>query len=787
MDELPEQEKRKLVHDACIEANADSFIQELPERYDTIVGERAGFISGGQKQRIAIARSIISNPRILLLDEATSALDPKAEGVVQAALDKVSQTRTTVMIAHKLSTVKKADKIIVMNQGRVIEQGTHDSLLAAEGAYSRLVNAQNLSASEEDDKELKIEKSEEDDPQNLNITKTQTNRSTATVKSALKSEDVSRKLSLFRCLVIIFYEQRHLWKLLMCGFIASVAAGAVFPAQAVLFSRIVTVFQLPESTLQERTNFWALMFFVLALGTLFSYASLGFFFTIAAFLITRIYRSEYFGAMLRQDIAFYDIEGNSSGALTSRLSTDPARLQDLVSANIGLILIVIVNLLASCTLALAIGWKLSLVAIFGCLPVLFFAGFTRMRLEMQSQDRNAALYQESARFASEAVGAIRTVSSLTLESKVLDSYGNRLNQSVRKAYKHIAISMFFFGLSESLDLVAMGLAFWYGGKLLFEGEYNATDFFLIFVAIIFGGQAAGFLFGFTLNTTKAHAAANQILHLRKQQPPINSSTGMPVPADDRETSTPVIEFRNVRFAYPTRPDLPVLRNLNLKIHRSQTVGIVGASGCGKTTIITLLERFYDIDSGQILIHGQPLSSLDVKSYRATVGLVSQDTTLYQGSLRENILLGTSSDDQVSEETLIAACKSANIHDFIMSLPEGYNTEAGSRGLSLSGGQRQRIAIARALVRDPSILLLDEATSALDTQSEKVVQLALETAAKGRTTVAVAHRLSTIRGADCIFVLDSGRVVEAGSHGELIKRRGRYWDMVQAQSLDRVAN
>ncbi len=244
-----------------------------------------------------------------------------------------------------------------------------------------------------------------------------------------------------------------------------------------------------------------------------------------------------------------------------------------------------------------------------------------------------------------------------------------------------------------------------------------------------------------------------------------------------------IEFKNVRFVYSTRRDISVLRNLNLTIHRGQTIGIVGASGCGKTTIITLLERFYDSTAGQILVHGQPLSSLDVKSYRSTVGLVSQDTTLYQGSIRENILLGVT-DNEVSEETLTQACKDANIHDFISSLPEGYATDAGSRGLALSGGQRQRIAIARALVRNPSILLLDEATSALDTQSEKVVQKALETAARGRTTLVVAHRLSTVRGADCVFVLDAGRVVEQGTHAELVMRRGMYWDMVQAQSLDR---
>ncbi|KFY82786.1 hypothetical protein V498_08451 [Pseudogymnoascus sp. VKM F-4517 (FW-2822)] len=405
---------------------------------------------------------------------------------------------------------------------------------------------------------------------------------------------------------------------------------------------------------------------------------------------------------------------------------------------------------------------------------------------------------------SESLDLIAT--SLTLEAKVLDNYSDRLNFTVKKAYKHIAISMALFGLSESLDLIAMALAFWYGGRLLSEREYDAQTFFVVFTAIIFGGQAAGFLFGFTMNTTKAHAAANQILHLRAQQPPINSSTDTtkahaaanqilhlraqqpPInsstgAAPNPDSGETAIEFSNVRFSYPTRPDLPILRGLNMKIHQGQFVGIVGASGCGKTTVISLLERFYDIKSGDIRIHGQRLIDLDVHAHRATTGLVSQDTTLYQGSIKDNVLLGTSTED---ESKLIQACKDANIHDFIMSLPEGYDTDSGSRGLALSGGQRQRIAVARALIRDPKLLLLDEATSALDTESEEVVQRALETAAKGRTTVAVAHRLSTIRDADRIFVLDRGVVVEEGTHDELAKMKGRYWEMVQAQSLDRVA-
>lgn len=278
----------------------------------------------------------------------------------------------------------------------------------------------------------------------------------------------------------------------------------------------------------------------------------------------------------------------------------------------------------------------------------------------------------------------------------------------------------------------------------------------------------------------AQAAANQISYIRDKQPIINSSTGVEPRMDNSDVA---IEFRDVTFSYPGRPNHPVLRRLNLKIHKGQSVGLVGPSGCGKTTIIALLERFYDISSGEILVFGQPLSLLDIHAYRAQVGLVSQETILYQGSIRENILLGID-DDVVDEERLVKACQAANIHDFITSLPDVYNTECGTRGLALSGGQRQRIATARALIRNPRLLLLDEATSALDTESEKIVQEALEQAARGRTTIAVAHRLSTVRHADQLFVLDAGQVVEQGTHAELIKRKGRYYEMCQAQSLDR---
>lgn len=245
-----------------------------------------------------------------------------------------------------------------------------------------------------------------------------------------------------------------------------------------------------------------------------------------------------------------------------------------------------------------------------------------------------------------------------------------------------------------------------------------------------------------------------------------------------------MEFKDVTFHYPTRPNHPVLRKINLKIRQGQNIGLVGPSGCGKTTIIALLERFYDISSGEILINGKPLTKIDIKAYRERASLVSQETTLYQGTVRENITLGLNQD--VSDEEVFQACKDANIHEFIQSLPEGYNTEAGSKGLTFSGGQRQRLATARALLRSPEFLFLDEATSALDTESERMVQAALENAKKGRTTIAVAHRLSTVQDCDAIFVLESGRIVETGTHQELLRMKGRYFEMCKAQSLDREA-
>jgi ATP-binding cassette subfamily B (MDR/TAP) protein 1 len=306
------------------------------------------------------------------------------------------------------------------------------------------------------------------------------------------------------------------------------------------------------------------------------------------------------------------------------------------------------------------------------------------------------------------------------------------------------------------------------------------QFFVCFTAVIFGAQSAGSIFSFAPDMGKAHQAAQDLKTLFDRKPTIDTwaDEGEPLPSVDG-----TIEFRDVHFRYPTRPEQPVLRGLNFVVRPGQYVALVGASGCGKSTAIALTERFYDPLAGGIYIDGKEISSLKVSQYRSFIALVSQEPTLYQGTIRENILLGTS-DESVPDSAIEFACREANIYDFIVSLPDGFNTVVGSKGTLLSGGQKQRIAIARALIRDPKILLLDEATSALDSESEGVVQAALDKAAKGRTTIAVAHRLSTIQKADVIYVFDQGRVVEQGTHAELMKRNGRYAELVNLQSLEK---
>lgn len=442
---------------ACIMANAHDFIQSLPYGYDTNVGERAHLLSGGQKQRIAIARSLISNPKILLLDEPTSALDSESENAVQIALEKASKGRTTLMISHKLATVRTADRILVMDKGAIVEEGTHSSLLARGGLYCRLFHAQTTGCKiEAGERVTNIEGVHTPtSKKHLLHTEASTIEKPSDLTLTLDSVEIARKHSLISGIAWIVLGARSTWLSFFGGTVGSIVAGACIPIQSYLFSKLVTVFQLHGTNLVDRGTFWALMFFILAIINLAFYAILWFLFSITASIVTRKHRSGYLRDILNQDIHFFELPGHSSGALSALMGADGDDIESTFTMNIGLLMVFFVDIVSCCILAISVGWKLGLVGVFGCYPIMFFAGYVRMRMETTAQDRCASSFLESSRYSSEAVEEIRTVSAFTMEGKVLEGYSARLKSAVVTIVKRNLGLMALFGLSDSIDLLGM--------------------------------------------------------------------------------------------------------------------------------------------------------------------------------------------------------------------------------------------------------------------------------------------------------------------------------------------
>jgi ATP-binding cassette subfamily B (MDR/TAP) protein 1 len=793
-EDASDEEKYGLIKAACIKSNADDFISRLPQGYDTMVGERGFLLSGGQKQRIAIARAIVSDPRILLLDEATSALDTRSEVIVQDALDKAAAGRTTITIAHRLSTIKDADCILVMGDGLVLERGTHTELLADEnGAYSRLVAAQSLREGHEDDNldgVISRDESESEKPRSDEVLERRsTIRSIGSdVVSQLKekvgdraSEEDYGLFYLMRRIAIL--HRKGLYRYLI-GSLFAIGNGAVYPASGIIFGLAISGFSATtnaERSYEGDRN--ALWFFILAILCGLFMGFQNYYFASAAAVLTAKLRSMTFKAILRQDIEYFDDEKNNTGALTSNLSENPQRVNGLAGITLGTIVQSIATLVVGLAIGFAYAWRIAVVGL-ACVPLLICGGYIRLQVVVLKDQRNKKSQESSAQIACEAAGAIRTVASLTREEHCLDIYSRSLEAPIRKSTRTALWSNLLYAFSQAMGFWVTSLAVWYGATLVSRLELTTESFFVALVSTVFSSMQAGNFFAFVPDISSAKGAAGGIIKLLDSTPAIDaeSTDGKSVPS---ETVKGHIQLENVRFSYPTRPRTQVLRGLSLTVEPGTHVALVGSSGCGKSTVIQLLERFYDPLSGRITLDGELIDEFNVQAYRQQISLVSQEPTLYAGTIRFNILLGAAiPGSEVAQEEIEAACRNANILDFIQSLPDGFDTEVGGKGSQLSGGQKQRIAIARALLRNPKVLLLDEATSALDSNSEKVVQEALDKAAKGRTTIAIAHRLSTIQNADRIHFLKEGRVSESGTHDELLALRGDYYEFVQLQALSK---
>lgn len=672
------EQQRELIIAAAKMANAHDFIMGLPERYDTNVGERGFLLSGGQKQRIAIARAMVSDPKILLLDEATSALDTKSEGVVQAALDVAAQGRTTIVIAHRLSTIKTADNIVVMSQGRIVEQGSHDALLEKKSAYYNLVEAQRISAQNEEKnagQNAETDASEEELLESLTpekeITREKLERSTTgkSVSSAIlesKNSGSESRYSLWTLIKVVGSFNKPEFHFMLVGLVFSIIAGAGNPTQSVFFAEEIVALSLPPpmySKLRHDADFWALMYLMLALVQILSFGTQGVAFAYCSERLVHRARDKAFRTMLRQDIAFFDKEENSAGALTSFLSTETTHLAGMSGLTLGTILLVCTTLIAAIALSCAMNYKLALVCT-ATIPILLACGFLRFWMLARFQERAKKAYEGSASFACEATAAIRTVASLTREEDVWEHYHQSIVAQEKKSLQSILRSSILYASSQSFMFLCTALGFWYGGTLLGNHEITELHFFICFSAIIFGAQSAGTIFSFAPDMGKAKQAAKELKTLFDRVPAIDSWSQDGERFSDMEGT---IEFRDVHFRYPTRPEQPVLRGLSLTVKPGQYVALVGASGCGKSTTIALMERFYDPLSGGVFVDGKEISSLNIGDYRGFLALVSQEPTLYQGSVRENVLLGADRED-VPEEDIIQACKDANIYDFIVSLP-----------------------------------------------------------------------------------------------------------------------
>lgn len=683
----PELQKELIVKAAKM-ANAHDFVTGLPEGYETPVGERGFLLSGGQKQRVAIARAMVSDPKILLLDEATSALDTKSEGVVQAALDKAAKGRTTIVIAHRLSTIKTADNIVVMSRGQIVEQGTHDQLLENRSAYFNLVEAQRITEEMEeqdaeldagligtDEKIVKVTADRKDfpfqvDPDDLNVgeklNRTGTERSASSMALTSKKPAAEGDYSLWTLIKVIGRFNRKEYRQMLAGLFFCILAGGGNPTQAVFFAKSIVALSLPPSQydkVRRDANFWSLMFLMLSISEFIAYAGQGIAFAYCSERLIHRARYQAFRSMLRQDIQFFDKEENSTGALTSFLSIEATHLAGMSGVTLGTLLIVTTTLVAAIAIACAIGWKLALVCT-ATMPILLACGFFRFWILANFEGRAKKAYEGSASYACEATSAIRTVASLTREKDVWEHYHRSLVLQNQQSLRSVLKSSTLYAGSQSFILLCTALGFWYGGTLIANREYSMFQFFVCFTAIIFGAQSAGTIFSFSPDMGKARNASKQLKVLFDRKPEIDSWSPDGERIHDAEGT---IEFRDVHFRYPSRPEQPVLRGLNLTVKPGQYVALVGASGCGKSTTIALLERFYNPLVGGIYIDGKEISSLNLKDYRNFLALVSQEPTLYQGTIRENVLMGADRED-VPEEDIVQACKDANIYDFIVSLP-----------------------------------------------------------------------------------------------------------------------
>ncbi|KAL8475659.1 hypothetical protein ACS0TY_028356 [Phlomoides rotata] len=777
------------VEAAASAANAHSFITLLPNGYNTQVGERGVQLSGGQKQRIAIARAMLKDPKILLLDEATSALDAGSESIVQEALDRLMVGRTTVVVAHRLSTIRNVDSIAVIQQGQVVETGTHEELISKAGAYASLIRFQEMIGN----RDLST------NPSARRTRSTRLSHSLSTKSLSLRSGSL-RNLSYsystgadgriemvsnaeterknpapagYFCRLLKLNAPE--WPYSIMGAVGSVLSGFIGPTFAIVMSNMIEVFYYRNPVAMERkTKEYVFIYIGAGLYAVAAYLIQHYFFSIMGENLTTRVRRMMLAAILRNEVAWFDEEENNSSLLAARLATDAADVKSAIAERISVILQNMTSLLTSFIVAFIVEWRVSLL-ILATFPLLVLANFAQQLSLKGFAGDTATAHAKTSMIAGEGVSNIRTVAAFNAQEKILSLFCHELRVPQQQSLRRSQSSGFLFGLSQLALYGSEALILWYGAHLVSKGASTFSKVIKVFVVLVITANSVAETVSLAPEIIRGGEAVGSVFSILDRSTRIDPDDPE---AEVVETVRGDIELRHIDFAYPSRPDVMVFKDLSIRVRAGHSQALVGASGSGKSSVIALIERFYDPISGKVMIDGKDIRRLNLKSLRLKIGLVQQEPALFAASIFDNIAYGK---DGANEAEVIEAARAANVHTFISGLPEGYKTPVGERGVQLSGGQKQRIAIARAVLKDPSILLLDEATSALDAESECVLQEALERLMRNRTTVLVAHRLSTIRNVDSIGVVQDGRIVEQGSHAELISRPdGAYSRLLQLQ-------
>ncbi|KAK3163152.1 hypothetical protein QOZ80_1BG0098280 [Eleusine coracana subsp. coracana] len=875
------------IEEAAKTAHAHTFISSLEKGYETQVGRAGLSLTEEQKIKLSIARAVLSNPSILLLDEVTGALDFEAEKAVQEALDVLMLGRSTIIIARRLSLIRNADYIAVMEEGQLVEMGTHEELLNLDGLYAELLRCEEAAKlpkrtpirNYKEPSSFQIERDSSasqsfQESSSPNMSKSPSLQKTHGF-SAFRNSDVNHNSHESPNIQSPPSEQMAEAKLPM---VASDRAPSIkrqdsfemklpdlpkidiplhrqssknsdpeSPISPLLtsdpknershsktFSRPLDIFDsfhADEGSKKQQTNtpsFWRLAelslaeYFYALLGSagaacfgsfnpllaytisliVVAYYRIGvrdvhdevnkycsfivgmgvitvlanflqhFYFGIMGEKMTERVRRMMFSAILRNEVGWFDDEENSADILSMRLANDATFVRAAFSNRLSIFIQDTSAILVALLLGMLLEWRVALVAL-ATLPILvisavaqkmWLSGFSR---GIQEMHRKASLVLE------DAVRNIYTVVAFCAGNKIMELYRLQLGNILMKSFVHGMGIGFAFGLSQFLLFACNALLLWYTAIAVKDGHLALVTALKEYIVFSFATFALVEPFGLAPYILKRRKSLTSVFEIIDRVPKIDPDDASGLKPPNVYGS---IEFRNVDFCYPTRLEMTVLSNFSLRVNGGQTVAVVGVSGSGKSTIISLIERFYDPTAGQVLLDGRDLKLFNLRWLRSHMGLVPQDPVIFSTTIRENIIYAR---HNATESEMKEAARIANAHHFISSLPHGYDTHVGMRGVDLTPGQKQRIAIARVVLKNAPILLLDEASSAIESESSRVVQEALDTLIMGnKTTILIAHRAAMMKHVDNIVVLNGGRIVEQGTHDSLVQMNGLYVKLMQ---------